>query len=167
MKWPEEKQIYLFRRINNMNDRWDLSYLYQGFEDEAFRNDLDSLTGDVEKLQALLSDESIPPRERLEQFLDADEKLSAKVDALANFIMCTLAVDATNAAACAANDQLEAAFTSLELLSSAVTRYVAGLEDLESVIAASPKLQQVAFALREMKEDSKHLLPPAAEPLML
>ncbi len=150
-----------------MNDRWDLSYLYQGFEDEAFRRDLASLTQDVEKLQALLADESVPPQDRLEQYLEGDEKLSAKVDALANFVQCTLAVDATNAAACAADDQLMTAFTSLELLSSALTRYVAGLDDLEAMIAASPKLQSVAFALRELKDDAKHLLPSAAEPWML
>ena len=46
----------------------------------------------------------------------------------------------------------------MELLSSALTRYVAGLEDLEGVIAASPKLQAVAFALREMQDEAKHLL---------
>ena len=53
-----------------MNDRWDLSYLYQSFEDEAFRRDLESLPAEIERLQGLLSDESLPPRERLEQFLD-------------------------------------------------------------------------------------------------
>ena len=128
-----------------MNDRWDLSYLYQSFEDESFRRDLESLPKEVERLQALLADESLSPLERLEMFQEEDEKLSARVDALANFIMCTLAVDATNAAACAANDQLEVAFTSLELLSSAVTRFVAGQEDLEALIAASPKHSHSGF----------------------
>ena len=150
-----------------MNDRWDLSYLYKGFDDENFRRDLASLEDETKRLQAMLDDDSLPPKERLEKYLDEDEKFSARVDALANFIMCTQAVDATNEAADAANDQLMTAFTSMELLSSALTRYVAGLEDLESIIAASPKLQTVAFALREMQDDAKHLLPPAAEPWML
>lgn len=150
-----------------MNDRWDLSYLYKGFDDEALKKDLASLPLEVERLQALLANKSLSPVDCLERFLDENEKLSARVDGLANFIMCTLAVDATNADACAANDQLEVAFTSLELLSSAVTRYVAALPDLEGVIAASPKLQSIAFALQEMKGNAAHLLPPAAEPWML
>ena len=150
-----------------MNDRWDLSYLYKGFDDGALKKDLASLPLEVERLKALLSDDSLSPVDCLERFLDENEKLSARVDGLANFIMCTLAVDATNADACAANDQLEVAFTSLELLSSAVTRYVAGLPDLEGIIASSPKLQEVSFALREMKDNAAHLLPPAAEPWML
>lgn len=150
-----------------MNDRWDLSYLYNGFDDEALKKDLASLPLEVDRLQSLLADKSLSPVDCLERFLDENEKLSARVDGLANFIMCTLAVDATNADACAANDQLEVAFTSLELLSSAVTRYVAALPDLEGVIAASPKLQSIAFALQEMKDNAAHLLPPAAEPWML
>ena len=150
-----------------MNDRWDLSYLYKGFDDEAFRRDLGSLEEETKALQAILGDESLSPKERLEKYLDEDEKFSACVDALANFIMCTQAVDAANEAADAANDRLMAAFTSMELLSSALTRFVAGLEDLEGIIAASPKLQTVAFALRELQDKAKHLLPPAAEPWML
>ncbi len=150
-----------------MNGCWDLSYLYKSFSDEAFRRDLESLPKEAERLQALLSDESLPAGEKLERFLEEDEKLSARVDALANYIMCTQAVDAENEEANAANDQLEAAFTSLSLLSSACTRFVAGLEDLEALIAASPKLQAVSFALREMKDDAAHLLPPAAEPWIL
>ena len=148
-----------------MNDRWDLSYLYKSFEDEAFRRDLSSLPEEAARLQALLADASLSSLEKLERFQEEEEKLSAKVDALMNYTQCTLAVDAT--AACAADDQLMSAFTDLEMLSSALTRFVAGLDNLEELIAASPKLQAAAFALREKKEDAKHLLPAAAEPWML
>ena len=150
-----------------MNDRWDLSYLYRSFEDEAFRRDLSSIPEEAARLQALLADGSLSSLEKLERFQEEEEKLSAKVDALMNYTQCTLAVDATNAAACAADDQLMSAFTDLEMLSSALTRFVAGLDNLEELIAASPKLQAAAFALREKKEDAKHLLPAAAEPWML
>ena len=150
-----------------MNDRWDLSYLYQSFEDEAFRKDLASLPEDIEKARAFLEDASVPDAEKLEKIVAENDRLSAKVDALANFVQCTLAVDATNAAACAADDQLMNAFTALEMVSSGMTRFVAGLDNLEELIAASPALQEVAFALREMKQDAAHLLPPAAELWML
>ncbi len=150
-----------------MNDRWDLSYLYKSFEDEAFRRDLSSLPEEAARLQALLADASLSSLEKLERFQEEEEKLSAKVDALMNYTQCTLTVNATNAAACAADDQLMSAFTDLEMLSSALTRFVAGLDNLEELIAASPKLQAAAFALREKKEDAKHLLPAAAEPWML
>ena len=42
-----------------------------------------------------------------------------------------------------------------------------GIENLEDVIAASEKLQAVAFALREMKKDADHTIPAEIEPWML
>ena len=35
--------------MENMNDRWDLSYLYPDFDDEQFKADLASLKGEAEK----------------------------------------------------------------------------------------------------------------------
>ena len=34
-----------------MNDRWDLSYLYKSFEDEAFQRDLKSLPQSIEDVK--------------------------------------------------------------------------------------------------------------------
>ena len=45
-----------------MNDRWDLSYLYKGFDDETFRRDLSSLEEETKRLQAILDDDSLPPK---------------------------------------------------------------------------------------------------------
>ena len=53
-----------------MSDRWDLSYLYKGFDDENFRRDLASLEDETKKLQAILDDDSLSPKERLEKYLD-------------------------------------------------------------------------------------------------
>ena len=150
-----------------MNDRWDLSYLYKDFDDKAFRSDLASLKEDVEKSVALLEDASLTPLDRLEKAVTGSEAMSARVDRLANFIQCTLAVDATNEKANVAMDQLMDAFTALELASSALTRCVAETENLEQLIASSDILRPAAFALREMKEKAAHLIPPEIEPWIL
>ena len=101
--------------MENMNDRWDLSYLYPGFDDEQFKADLASLKGEAEKGIALLKDASLSRLEILEQSVIHSEEVSAKVDRLANFVYCTSSVDATNEKADAAMDQLSVAFTDLEL----------------------------------------------------
>jgi oxygen-independent coproporphyrinogen-3 oxidase len=62
--------------MNAMNDRWDLSYLYRSFEDEAFRRDLSSLPEEAARLQALLADASLSSLEKLERFQEEEEKLS-------------------------------------------------------------------------------------------
>ena len=153
--------------MSEMNDRWDLSYLYSGFDDENFKNDLASLAGEAEKLTEGLQNEDLPAAQLLENAVRGYEAISAKVDKLGNFISCTQAVDATNEAANAAMDQLMMAYTALQLASSALTRTVAGIDDLEAVIASSELLQSVGFALREMKENAKHLIPEAIEPWIL
>ena len=53
--------------MDNMNDRWDLSYLYKSFDEDAFRNDLASLKEDAESGMAQLQDASLSPRVKLEQ----------------------------------------------------------------------------------------------------
>ena len=77
-------------------DRWDLSYLYPGFDDEQFKTDLASLKEDARRGVALLQDESLTRLARLEQAVANSERISAKVDRLAGFIYCTSAVDAAN-----------------------------------------------------------------------
>ena len=148
-------------------DRWDLSYLYPGFDDEQFKTDLASLKEDARRGVALLQDESLTRLARLEQAVAHSERISAKVDRLAGFIYCTSAVDAANEKATAAMDQLSMAFTELELFSSALSRFAAETEDLEKLIESSDVLRPVSFALREMKEKYAHLLPPEIEPWIL
>ena len=150
-----------------MNGLWDLSYLYKGFDDEAFKKDLADLPAEARALSALIADAAIPETERLEQAVEASERLARKADALSNFIQCTLAVDATNVAAGAAMDKLMAAWTELSMASSAMTRLAARIPDPEAAIAGSEALRKVAFALREMRENARHLMDEAVEPWIL
>ena len=150
-----------------MNERWDLSYLYPSFGDEAFQNDLGALPRMIGEVNTVLEDASLPPREKLEKLHEKMEALNTKLDALFSFVQCTLAADGTDETASACDDRLMNNMTALEMADSAMARYVAGLDNLEELIAASPVLQEIAFALREMKDTAKHLLPPAAEPWIL
>ena len=153
--------------MKSLSERWDLSYLYPGFEDESFKNDMKSLQQDAENLRALLKEEAADQAVKLEKLMNAREALDRKLDRLGSFISCTLAVDATNAAANLADDQLMAAYTALSPLYSDITRFVQHMDDLESVIASSQTLQGMAFALREMKDQAGHLVPEELEPWLL
>ena len=150
-----------------MSDRWDLSYLYESFEDPKFKEDLKSLIPMAGELRAVLEDPGLSDRERLEKLLLGSEALSRKADALGSFTYCTLAVDAENAAAGAAMDQLMAANNEQELVMSAVTRYISGVEDLDRVIGSSEELKSAAFAIKEKREQALHLIPEAVEPWVL
>ena len=148
-------------------DRWDLSYLYPDFDDAQFKADLASLQEIAKGFTSLLQDSSLTRLARLEQAVALYEQIGEKLDRLNNFIQCTLAVDATNEKANTAYDQLMVAYTDIQLSSSALARFVAETEDLEQLLASSDVLRPVSFALREMKEQSVHLIPPEIEPWIL
>ena len=150
-----------------MNDKWDLGYLYNGFDDEHFLSDLDSLKEDGEALKRLLADETVPDVKKMEMLVDESEKLSAKLDRLGTFIGCTLATDATNEEANRADDRMNMIYTELQPVFSGMERFIAGVKDLDKAIAGSQVLGKVGFALREIRENSKHLIPEEIEPWIL
>lgn len=150
-----------------MNDRWDLSFLYESFEDPAFLADMDSLNGLIDEAEAVLKREGVGEREMLEAYVDMDEAISAVMERLWSFVGLTLSVDATNETAARYDDRLSLVGNRLQLLNSAAVRYVGGLDDLDGVIASSPKLQSVGFALREMAREFRHTPPAELEPWLL
>ena len=151
-----------------MNTRWDLSFLYaQGFEDPAFAEDLARVPVLIGEGREMLRSAALTPLQKLEGFVDGSERLSALAERLGDFIGLTLAVDAENETAARYQDQLDVLYNEMALLQSEAVRFVGHLEDLDALIAASPKLQTVAFALREMAEQEKHAIPEEIEPWIL
>ena len=149
-----------------MKNTWDLSFLYKGFEDEAFQADLARLPEAIAEQKAIL-DSDLPVQEKLEKLMDADEALSLLMDRLFNFAGLTLATDAGNGTAQQYEDKLSVIANDASLVGSAITRFVGSIENLEEIIAASEKLQPIAFALREMKQSAAHVIPAEIEPWML
>ncbi len=149
-----------------MKNTWDLSFLYKGFEDEAFLADLARLPEAIAEQKAILEAE-LPVQEKLEKLMDADEALSCLMDRLFNFCGLTLATDASNGTAQQYEDKLSVIANDASLVGSAITRFVGSIDNLEEIIAASEKLQAVAFVLREMKQSAIHTIPAEIEPWML
>ncbi len=149
-----------------MQNTWDLSFLYKGFEDEAYQADLAKYPEMIARQKALLGAD-LPDLTKLEQLFALDEELSALGDRLGTYAGLTLAADANNAAAAQYDDKLSIIGNERSLVWSAITRYVGGLDNLEELIAQSEQLQTIAFALREMKNDAKHVIPAEIEPWVL
>lgn len=150
-----------------MNGTWDLSFMYAGFDDPRFAEDLAAVPGLIAAQQAVLDNAALTETARLEQLADAGEALSVALDKLFSFCGLTLAVDAGNTAAMQQMGKLELLMNDAALVSSAITRFVGSIGDLETVIAASGKLTTLAFPLREMAEAARHTIPAEVEPWML
>ncbi len=149
-----------------MKNTWDLSFLYKGFEDEAFLKDFAKYPEQIAKFAALVETD-LPDREKLEALVALNEELSALADRLYSFIGLTLATDASNGLAQQYEDKLAVIGNKRGLAFSAFIRFVGGMENLDELIASSEKLQAVAFALREMKNEAKHVIPADIEPWIL
>ncbi len=150
-----------------MDGKWNLSYLYESFEDPAFLADMEALPGKIAAFKAAAEGEGLNDLEHLEKIVDATEEINAFTDKLGSFIFLTQAVDSGNEAANLYGDKVDVMMTELSMASSAVSRYVGSLENLEELIAHSEKLQAVAFALRDMAQSAQHTLPKEIEPWML
>ena len=64
-------------------------------------------------------------------------------------------------------DKLMVLSNDVSLTESAVTRYVGSIENLDEVIAFSPDLTKVGFALRWDAHSFKHSIPETIEPWIL
>ncbi len=149
-----------------MKNTWDLSFLYKGFDDAAFLADFARYPEMIEEFAAL-QNADLPDLEKLEQLIALDEQLSALADRLYSFIGLTLAADANNGTAQQYEDKLSVVGNKRGLAFSAFTRYVGALKNLEELIGKSEKLQSVAYALRELQNEAKHVIPAEIEPWVL
>lgn len=142
---------------------WDLSVLYKGFDDPQIEKDFEKVNALTSEIQALLNTPG-NVLETLEKCVDLFEesRLTAKYG---EFASLTLATDATNEQAMQLMDRAMQQSIEASMASSAFSRYLGELsdEELNRAIAQSEKLDDVAFALRETREEVKHLPAPEIE----
>ncbi len=136
------------------------------YDDPKFAADLAKYPDQNAAFKALLSAD-LPDLEKLEALVALDEELCALADRLYAITGLTLSTDANNGTAQQYEDKLSVIGNERGMAFSAFIRYVGGLNDLEALIAQSPALQSVAFALREMKDEAQHTIPAEIEPWFL
>lgn len=146
--------------------RWDLAWMYKSFDDPAFAADTARIPEAIREANELLKS-GLNDTELLEALADRDAELSALFSRLGTYCALTLSANANDEAAAANLNRLDVLENDLQLLSSAEIRRIGAMTDLESSIAQSEKLREIAFALREAKEEARHLIPEAVEPWIL
>ena len=149
-----------------MKNTWDLSFLYESFEDEAFQADLKRWPEMLAEEEHLLAAE-MDDLTKLEKLVEADEAITSLARKLRSFVSNTLATQANHGVAQQYADKMSLIGNKARLVDSAFTRFVGSLENLDDLIARSEKLQPVAFALQEMAKQAQHSIPTQIEPWLL
>ena len=147
---------------------WDLSKLYSGFTDEKLLSDtadaFEKLAALRKAIAALPGDDPAAGLTEIVLQLQAAAELQIKIG---NFTFLTLSVDANNEAGRAYYDRVIQLNIESAQVSSALSRYLGQVEDLDVLISGHPVLEEHAFMLREMKKSAAHVIDPALEPVVL
>ncbi len=149
-----------------MEMTWDLSVFYASLDDAKLRADIDAVAPLIENTEAMLKGEK-DNGEKLVAVLEAMEQLSNLLSRTFGYVQLVLATDATNAKAFQLIEELSQKMVDVQVLSSAMDRFIGGIGDLEGYIAGSEKLKQNAFVLRESRQRAAHLLDESMEKWLL
>ena len=147
---------------------WDLGKLYAGFDDPALARDAEEARKQIDSAASAVAALTIPADAKALSHIVSDlQSITTLLTKVASFTFLTLAVDANNEGALAFHDKVMHLDMASEQLSSALSRYLGSVDDLESLIQADPLLAEHAFMLREMKNHAAHTIDPALEPTVL
>lgn len=145
---------------------WSLTELYEGYDDPRFEADL----REGDRLIALLDRQSREldgePLQVLKGLLDTREKLTEVLGKLSLYVSLRQSACTTDPRASSLMDQLSGKFSRLAAPQTRADKYIAGLDDLEELIAADPFLTEYAYLLRCIREDAGHLLDARCEEII-
>ena len=146
-----------------MNKEWSLDVLYKGYDDPKFQDDEKQLDELIKEFVAFAEDLNGDPKDVLVRSLDLVEKLNGKASDLFSFASLSQATNTSDTKAAAILGRLSSKMSALAVPNTALTKYVAGLEDLDAVIASDPLLKEHEFYLKNIKESAGYTLSPEVE----
>lgn len=148
---------------------WDLTPLYQSFEDPQFMQDIEWIESESPKLLQFVQSahQNMNHKEQLTEIVGKFVDLFNCANRVGQFVFLTLATDATNQSALLFRGRVDKHRIALEPINSALARYLDSMVDFDAVIKGTPLLEENCFALTECKNSAKHMLQPDLEPWIL
>lgn len=140
-----------------MNTEWSLKVYYDGYEDNAFKEDFAELEKLAEGLSMALEKAGKQTEaEGLVTVLTAKENFVKLACKLGQYIELRQSVNTTDADTNNYLNKFEKIIATTAKTDSAISKYMASIGDLEDCIKSTPMLAEYAFLLRNNKEKAKH-----------
>lgn len=149
-----------------MELNWSLKEIYQSFQGEDFKNDLEKLDKIIEDINAWVKETTKNyenEKEKLEEYIKKVSEFHNISDRLGSFIHLNLSTDTKDKEALKYSDILDKkltkgieAFTNLE-------KWISKISNIESVINESKILKEHEFILRNIVKNSKYALSSSEE----
>ncbi|HEY8445297.1 MAG TPA: M3 family oligoendopeptidase [Bacilli bacterium] len=146
---------------------WKLNNLYQSLSDPNFIQDQKTLDEKIDSSTSFLKQlNDKNPKVCLKDIILQFEEINLLASKLSSFIHLTLSTDATNKEFNNAMVVLRQKFVKMALPETLFEKYVARIDNLDEVIQSDKLLQEYEFMLKEIKENSMHLLSDDEEVLI-
>ena len=146
-----------------MNKEWSLEKMYHGFDDPQFASDETRLDTLIAEFTACAADLSGDPKDVLVRMVTLSREINDVVDKMFTFAMLKQSVNTSDEEAAAVSGRLSQKMAALAKPRTAITNYVAGLEDLSAVISKDDLLKEHEFFLSNIREEAKYTLSPDVE----
>ena len=150
-----------------MNKEWNLDILYKSYESEEFQHDFKALPALIDELSECakhLDEGSV--KDKLVEVLMLNEKLTLAVSRLAYYINLRQTVNTSDAQTVAYGAQLSQMMAATAKPTTAINKFIAGIENLDEVIEQDELLKTYRFMLHEIKQNAKHLLSEEVEEVL-
>lgn len=150
-----------------MNERWSLDALYRGYDDPQFEKDfarLGELCAAYDRFTASLA--AGDPAAQLRALLLRQEELSQLAARLSAFAGLQTAADSRDGQSASWLGRIQTVLSGTAAAATRARRFVAGLPQLEELIAADPLLGEYAYLLRTTRDDARYLLSEQAEEIL-
>ena len=150
-----------------MNEVWNLSIIYDGFQDPTYDADLAKL----KELAAAYADRTSKlsesaPLEGLKTCIQLEEEITLLANKLAEYAMLRQSADARDAQAGSQIGRIMAVVSGLAAPQAAFKDWASKLPDLMELVAGDEVLKEYTFLFKNLAKSSKYLLSGQAEAVM-
>ncbi len=148
--------------------KWDLTILYNNFQDPNFLGDMKLLEEKVQEANAKLEDfkNYDNKAKKLENHLKAEQSLTDLIDKLYHFASLSASVESTNMDALKSMNTIQNHLSNLATVETVFSNWVLNYPDLEADLDSNEYLKEHAFIIKETKERASHNLDEKTETLL-
>ncbi len=150
-----------------MKGNWNLDPIYKGFDDPAFKEDLQKLSQQVQQLQAFA--DTLPQKEALaglQQGIALQEQVYETVERLVIYAQLRLSAKTTDPEAGSYLGQIMGLLSQTAAPQAAFEAWACEVPELLAVVAGDEQLKDYAFLFQNILQGSRHLLPSLGEEIM-
>ncbi len=150
-----------------MNAQWNLDPIYTGFDDPAYRSDLEALTAAVAELEQFAAGlDRTAPIDGLRRGIALGETIQLLVNKLAEYASLRQAANTRDADAGSQMGRIMSIVSGSAAPEAAFKAWAAKLPDLMTLVEGDETLKDYRYLFSNIQKDSRYLLPGLGESVM-